>query len=228
MIKFFSKAIAFIFVFNSFAAGVKAEIRRAKIVITSGDVRSGKTSLAKMLTGCNYQSYHKTLNFEGREIEFELGNNKIVWAMLYDSPGYFYYDFDESFQKAICEGCENAHLVIMVINARSQYQNGHEDCFSRIAKINPDCKFIFVITQMGICLNKTKDFIKNKLIGEEFKERTEAICYAPELYDIIRNYFMNNYDKLPKTPENLYSRIFEKETEITIKEKKKVFYINHY
>lgn len=231
MIKFFSKAIAFIFVFNSFAAGVKAAIPRAKIVIMSGSTRSGKTTVWNILTGQElHRNRHETLQFECNEVELELGSfikKKPVYVLLYDTPGN--YCSNKGFWDVVCEGCSDlTDLVIMVVDATKTDQSGCEETVAKITKLNPSCNFIFVITKTKdgwgnevspIQENKTIYFVKNVLIGKTLKSSTEGICFLPslekddvqkfktEITKMIKNYLTKNYNLLKDSGVGMHMRL---------------------
>lgn len=228
MIKFFSKAIAFIFVFNSFAAGVKAVIPRAKIVIMSGSTRSGKTTVWNILTGQElHRNHHETLQFEFNEVALELGSfikKKPVFAHFWDTPGNY---CSKDFWDEVCKGCSHlTDLVIMVVDATKT--SGCEETVAKITKLNPSCNFIFVITKTKdgwgskvspIQENKTIYFVKNVLIGKTLKSSTEGICFLPslekddvqkfktEITKMIKNYLTKNYDLLKIEATDMHIRM---------------------
>ncbi len=228
MIKFFSKAIAFIFVFNSFAAGVKAVIPRAKIVIMSGSTRSGKTTVWNILHEKKLDKYYtETFQFDTYERVFEVGIiKKPVFAHFCDTPGNY---CSKDFWDEVCKGCSNlTDLVIMVVDATKTDQSGCEETVAKITKLNPSCNFIFVITKTKggwgskvspIQENKTIYFVKNILIGETLKNRTEGICFLPslekddvqkfesEITEIIKNYLNKNYNLLKIRANGMHMRL---------------------
>ena len=222
MIKFFSKAIAFIFVFNSFAAGVKAEVRHAKIVIV-GSSGAGKTILQRVLVGKPLPwdlPHTRQLDMVEKEIELSVLPKKTVIAHIWDTPSamqsiQLIYDFSKT-----------AHVVIVVLSGYiGRYNEKFEkECEELIDNLNSDCRIIFVITgkYSTTQMNKVMHFVKNILIGETLKERMDGLYIFPDLSEdevnkcrievnkmiatAIKNY---GYEKLPKDAHGMHARIVE-------------------
>ncbi|MBR0184284.1 MAG: hypothetical protein IJQ10_03965 [Clostridia bacterium] len=222
MIKFFSKAIAFIFVFNSFAAGVKAVIPRAKIVIL-GVSRVGKTVLQKILGMSPWDYTHTTqLDMIEKEIKLSVIPKKTVLAYIWDTtPAMAYRQLIHDFSKT-------AHVAIVVLSGCiCRYDENFEKEYEEfVSNLNSDCRIIFVITgeHSPIQMNKVMHFVKNILIGETLKKRTDGLYIFPDLSEdevnkcrievnkmietAIKNY---GYEKLPENAQGMHGRIVERD-----------------
>ena len=219
------------FIFGDIAMAV---IPRAKVIFL-GETGSGKTVLKTILTGKEPSwDYQHTVQLDMAEEEIKLPaflSKKTVIAHFWDTSAEMRH------RKIINKFSEGAHVAILCVAANtlfnSNFTKGIEDTMENLAKNASKCRIIIVLTKTKndnqgnvtspVQVNKARDYVKNVLIGQAFKNQVEGWYEFPSLdgdevkkcrkqvsnllVTALKNYGYNNF---PLKADGMHGRIVEK------------------
>jgi GTPase SAR1 family protein len=186
-----------------------------------GSSGAGKSTLKTILENSNDFPYTHTVQLDMSELEYSISGKPVSVQIWDTTPAMAYRQLIHDFSKT-------AHVAIVVLSGCiCRYDENFEKEYEEfVSNLNSDCRIIFVITgeHSPIQMNKVMHFVKNILIGETLKKRTDGLYIFPDLSEdevnkcrievnkmietAIKNY---GYEKLPENAQGMHGRIVERD-----------------